>query len=208
MKSDDDGTFLHTVYRCFEIAEKFAETMHKTVNKPFKTKIFSDNIIIALPCSEMDSNDNNTPVIALNRMTAIIGALQRSFLEHNILSRGSITYGDLFIDDLMVFGSALIQAYELESKVAVFPRVVLSKQVQEHDARIDIENEAISINNLREDSDEMFFLDYLNYPKDPNVQSLILQSTQWVTDSICRENDARILQKLGWHKNYLESVSQ
>lgn len=121
INSDCDGEYLRTVYRCFEIAEKFADEMCKTVGEPFRTKIFSDNVIVALPCSEVSSNDNNNPTIALNRITAIVGALQRNFLEHDILSRGSITYGDLFIDNLMVFGNALIQAYELESGVAVFP---------------------------------------------------------------------------------------
>lgn len=206
MESDCSGEYLRTVYRCFEIAEKIADAMYKTVGEPFKTKIFSDNIIVALPCTEVNSKDNNNPVIALNRITTIIGALQRNFLEHNILSRGSIAYGDLYIDSLMVFGNALIQAYELESGVAVFPRVVFSKQAQSFDMKTIIENDEVSGNRLRKDSDEVFFLDYLNYPDDFDVQALIAKSFHWVTNQISGETNARILQKLGWHKNYLESV--
>ncbi len=208
MKSDCDGEYLRTVYRCFAIAEKFADAMCETVDEPFRTKIFSDNIIVALPCTELDSSSNNNPVIAFNRITTIIGALQRNLLEHNILSRGSITYGDLYIDSLMVFGEALIKAYELESGVAIFPRVIFSKQAQEFDVKLEFEGETVSTNQLRKDSDKLFFLDYLNFPKDNSIQSLAANSMHWVADRLNDENDIRILQKLSWHINYLESILQ
>lgn len=205
MKSDRDGEYLNTVYHCFEIAEKIADAMYKTVDEPFNTKIFSDNIIVALPCTEINSSSNNNPIIALNRITAIMGALQRNLLEHNILSRGSITYGDLFIDNLMVFGNALIQAYELENGVAVFPRVVFSKQAQEFDLKLELEGNVVSTNQLYKDHDGLFFLDYLNFPHDENIQTLVTESMDWVVNQIAAESDFRILQKLGWHKKYLES---
>lgn len=205
IKADSNGEYLRTVYQCYAIASKAVDYMSNTVTYPFQSKIFSDNIVIALPCNETEMNDNH-PIIALNRMTAIIGALQRNFLEHDILSRGSIAYRDLFIDDLMVFGNALIQAYELESGVANFPRVVFSKQVQEFDVEVELEGSMVSANKLRRDSDGIFFLDYLDYPDDESVQALVAKSIQWVTDKIVKESNVRILQKLGWHKNYLESV--
>lgn len=206
IQTDSDGEYLRTVYQCYAIANKTVDNMSNTVTYPFQTKIFSDNIVIALPCGEMETNDNY-PIIALNRMTAIIGALQRSFLERNILSRGSIVCGDLFIDDLMVFGDALVRAYELEGNAAIYPRVVVSEEAQKFDMLIELESNAFSANRLRKDCDGMLFLDYLNYPEDENVQSLVARSLHWTTNQISNESNSKILQKLGWHLGYLESVS-
>lgn len=206
MKHDVDGVYLNTVYSNFEIAKLLTEAMYEIDGSPFRAKIFSDNIVVALPCDDAGF-DNSHPMIALNRMSAIIGALQRKFLEHNILSRGCITYGDLFIDDLMVFGPALIQAYEMENDVAIFPRVVLSGQAQEFDVRIKLESRVVSTNKFRKDSDGMLFLSYLDYSDASDVRSLIAQSMKWVIGAIDDENNMKILQKLEWHKNYLESVS-
>ncbi len=108
----------------------------------------------------------------------------------------------------MVFGEALIKAYELESGVAIFPRVIFSKQAQEFDVKLEFEGETVSTNQLRKDSDKLFFLDYLNFPKDNSIQSLAANSMHWVADRLNDENDIRILQKLSWHINYLESILQ
>ena len=204
MNNDADSTFLRTVYDCYKTAEAFTTNMREIIGSPFKTKIFSDNIIIALPSA--GTEPNNHPIIALNRMSAIVGMLQRTLLGRNILSRGSITYGELFIDDLIVFGKALIQAYEIESTVALFPRVVISEDAQKYDTKLEPNNRHTSVNHLRKDNDGMFFLDYLNFPEDPTVQSLVEQSLKWTEEEINRNNKMRVLQKLEWHKNYLESI--
>lgn len=206
IKADSEGSFLQIIHQCYMDACEMVDLMSVAVQYPFQTKIFSDNIIIALPCAEEEFNDNH-PIIALNRMAALMCALQRYFLSHHILSRGSITYGDLFIDDLLVFGDALIEAYHLEDKISVFPRVILSREAQRHDLKHTIKGNEISSNKLRVDSDGFSFLDYLNYPEDKGVQSLVNESLYWVKVRINEESDERILQKLQWHLAYLKSLN-
>lgn len=50
-------------------------------------------------------------------------------LEMGILSRGGIGHGNLHHENGIVFGPALIQAYELESKQAIYPRVLVPDDV-------------------------------------------------------------------------------
>lgn len=45
--------------------------------------------------------------------------------------RGGVTIGDLFHDGHIVFGPALNQAYDLESKKAVYPRAILDPDLPE-----------------------------------------------------------------------------
>lgn len=39
--------------------------------------------------------------------------------------RGGMTIGDIFIDDSMVFGPAIVQAHTLETEFAIYPRIVI-----------------------------------------------------------------------------------
>lgn len=55
--------------------------------------------------------------------------LTSNLIQFGFLLRGGITRGDLFHDSGLVYGPALIEAYELESKVALAPRVILSKEL-------------------------------------------------------------------------------
>jgi hypothetical protein len=49
----------------------------------------------------------------------------QEIFSSGILLRGAICVGDLFIGDHATFGPALIDAYDLESNVAVFPRIAI-----------------------------------------------------------------------------------
>lgn len=51
------------------------------------------------------------------------------------LVRGGITIGDFYIDDMFVWGAALVKAYELEEKIAVYPRVILDEKNQKQDKK-------------------------------------------------------------------------
>jgi hypothetical protein len=58
--------------------------------------------------------------------TLILGAAGSGFLV-----RGGVSFGDLVHDDECVFGPALNRAYELESKIADKPRVIVDRVVVE-----------------------------------------------------------------------------
>ena len=204
---DRENQNLNAVYKCYCVAKQIVDLQSSYASVPYSVKIFSDNIIVAIPSDPIMLNDNH-PVIALNRIAAIVGAFQRAFLAQGILTRGSITYGDLYIDDLMVWGSALVEAYEIESFVANYPRVVLSEKIlQLGSLYSDGISELLQINNIKQDIDGEYYIDYLNYPLDTNVQQLISSSLQSTEEKIASEQKHRILQKYQWHKNYLLSLS-
>ena len=55
------------------------------------------------------------------------------FLSKNFVFRGGVAYGDLYYekDRSILFGPAVNEAYQLESKVAIYPRIALSNFVAE-----------------------------------------------------------------------------
>jgi hypothetical protein len=96
-----------------------ARLLRLPVQSPVNVSTFSDNVVISsVPHKDV------TPyflreMASLQLMTASMG----------FLMRGGITVGDIIHDEEVVFGSALIRAYELESKIAVYPRIVVDEPV-------------------------------------------------------------------------------
>jgi hypothetical protein len=89
-------------------------TMRLRSNLNISVSTFSDNVVISQPvCPE------TVTLIAHLAINQIASALR------GFLLRGGITIGDIVHDDETVFGPGLNRAYELESKIARFPRFVL-----------------------------------------------------------------------------------
>lgn len=83
-----------------------------------------------------------------------------------ILCRGAITHGKLIHTPEVLFGPALAEAYLLESKAALYPRVILHKdiidigkmnRVNRHSS--DKEREYVE-SLLEKDTDGMYYIDY------------------------------------------------
>lgn len=57
-------------------------------------------------------------------------------LHKGVLCRGGIAVGDLYHRDGVIYGPALVRAYQLESQVAIYPRIVLDKEAFADSIRI------------------------------------------------------------------------
>lgn len=82
---------------------------------------FSDCLVLSV---ENDSHGRET-------LQNVLSILTSNLIQFGFLLRGGVTRGQLFHDDGLVFGPALIEAYELESKIASTPRVILSKELSD-----------------------------------------------------------------------------
>ena len=165
-----------------------------TGNKDIIFKIFSDNILIAKKITESTIKDDIYCVLSC------VGHFQELAASDSVgwLLRGGITIGDLFIDDVMVWGNALLRAYQLEDKVSIFPRVIIDKKV------IDlISPEDKSYGFIRYDIDGFAFLNFLNNCHFVG-ERLMLGFELMKADAGTAPND-RILQKLIWHKNFVNN---
>jgi hypothetical protein len=112
--------------------------------------------------------------------TAGIGAIIHSInrlavdlLTRGFFIRGAIVKDDLYHDDKMVFGKALVRAYRLETSVAEYPRVMVAQEVVRDVRKID---DATAKRLLRQSEDGPIFLHLLRaiemdmLPVDPGKQ--------------------------------------
>lgn len=87
---------------------------------------FSDSIVVSVKCNERNINEITSTLIA---NLSYIGA---ELMTAGILLRGGITVGKLIhLDNGIIMGQGLIDAYQLETNSAKFPRIVISNQLIE-----------------------------------------------------------------------------
>ena len=171
---------------------------------------FSDSIIISF--KEDQEGEVFTVLFKIQRLIILL-------VERGILCRGAISYGKLLHDDKYIFGPALIKAYEIETKAALYPRVILDKTIIEIGIKFhyignsQIE-EQVSIRNLLiKDSDDMYFIDYFINPEValPNFKNdlgpYIKNLRKLIIDGLeLGEKDASIKIKYSWMKNKFNSL--
>lgn len=164
-------------------------------------RIFSDNIVLAAPTIHgVDAAFQSVLVF-----TAIV---QQNFLGSGFLTRGGITVGSFFYDDVMIWGQALVEAYQLESNIAIYPRIVILPKLIEQLMFLEF---PATRQFISKDVDDLYYVNYMNerfYGKlEDNTISFYFQALLADCDQMCSEakDDIRILQKINWHKNYLVS---
>ncbi|WP_143483759.1 hypothetical protein [Hydrogenovibrio sp. SC-1] len=93
----------------------------ENANEAIEITAFSDSIVISVANSKK----------ALFTVLWNVAWLQSSLMKSGYLCRGGISFGELHHKDGIVFGKGLIEAYKIESSLAVYPRIVVSDEIQE-----------------------------------------------------------------------------
>jgi hypothetical protein len=140
--------------------------------------------------------------------------------QQDVLIRGAVALGkismeaDTNVADDILFGPALVRAYELDSGP---PRIVIDSPVIDRASK---SGEAFWPEYVREDSDGQFFIDYLfgaavdGLLADTSQTSTVTNTLKMHKESVERkldklpEKDARILEKLRWLVFYHNSTVQ
>jgi hypothetical protein len=188
--------FLQIIQFLLKGTENVANLIH-SVNqiKPFDIKIFSDNIVISQRINEDVAGDQIIGILNL------IWSLQYwALIQFGLFLRGGITIGELYMDENIVWGTGLIEAYNLENNLANYPRVLVSKSVID---KYDMYREkTLNIQAfIDKDLDGMWFVDYMmacvNIKSMPNASESIKDTVKSYVKA-----DERIKQKINWTIRY------
>jgi hypothetical protein len=160
----------------------------KENSKQIDVKTFSDLVVRASRLPEGDSI-----AMQITMEVLILAAIQcELLLTNNVLVRGGVCLDDLYVNEDVVFGPALVQAYHHAEQMAVFPRIVVDSRiidVEKQDATIPILNTFV----IRGD-DGAYFIDYL-FAAYSNWQILIFDD-KWDTLRIHKERVEEKLREL------------
>lgn len=161
-----------------------------------KINIFSDNISISF-C--IDENLDNI-MECIFSVILFCSVLTMQFWLNGLLVRGGITVGYCFSDDLMVWGKALVRAYEIESTIAIYPRIVIDPFADEI---FDFLSKPKYKNLICKDFDGLYFINifYSDKPTGlPFLEELIYDIEKRI-EALDKTN-LKERQKLKWLLNY------
>lgn len=97
------------------------------LTKNIKITVFSDSIVLSSQYLTDDKFD-----ICLRRLMAVTNVLCLDLTRLGYLVRGGIARGPLYHESSIVFGPAMIDAYRLESEIAVYPRIIVHPEIQRY----------------------------------------------------------------------------
>ena len=118
-----------------------------------KYRTYSDNFLIFAKRISPSSDSE-----MLKTFSILMRKIQIVLLgEFELLIRGGITIGEFFSNEQIVFGSALVRAYELESTIAKNPRIVIDIDKFELDINALLGKRLISL-----DFDNCFYVNYID----------------------------------------------
>jgi hypothetical protein len=123
---------------------------------------FSDTIVISYP---METEAGVIRIIfdILFKCVAV--------LRKGCLLRGAVVCGKLYHKDSQIFGPALVKAYNMENKLAIYPRIILDDNIRKIAERYPDKNFSpkyqIKIREAKivKDFDGVYFLDYFDLAK-------------------------------------------
>ncbi len=172
---------------------------------------FSDSVVMSYRVTERSGVFWMINSIALT----VISLVDRGFLV-----RGAVTIGDLHHTSRHVVGPAMVKAYEMESKVACHPRVIIDPEVlalarrQRSEHHSADEEEEYVRGFISEDTDGQLFIDYTSWKAvvevtgvdDVGYPGYLATMSSLLRVGLTHE-DPRVAAKYLWlHPRYLSAI--
>lgn len=166
---------------------------------------FSDNIVISL------SEDHLSGFITWGHVVVeFVNRIQwmaMSALQEGLLIRGGMTIGSLYHKNGMVFGPGFIESHYLESKVAIYPRIIAARSLVDCLRK----NGSGAPDYFFQDVDGIFSLDYLTSMIPRINDKEIEEVTNVIKANISKFGDVKTLKELAkwqWFQRSFNSSLQ
>ena len=170
-------------------------------NKKIVIKTFSDNFLLAIKTTELTQAED------FNDIGNVVGNLYSQCLRmYGILIRGAIVVGNMHIDENIVLGDALIKAYKLESEVAIYPRIIVDRELIKVKSNYSMQYSLSGA--LFQDADLQWCLNglrFCNELMEKSFKPYLVSNITKQYELANKTNDDRVLSKINWVINYVNS---
>lgn len=113
----------------FDLNEEAQESGTRFSIRP-AISTFSDHVVISYPTEQLRKmNDDDFLGTALLLAGKLVSNLAGAAMQLGLLIRGGATVGPLYHSHGVVLGPAMVEAYHLESRVSIYPRIAVSRKL-------------------------------------------------------------------------------
>jgi hypothetical protein len=165
-------------------------------------KFFSDNLVVGYPFEGPEA-----AVMAARFIIACSQRYQLRMAVNGFFVRGALTEGLLCLTDDIIFGSALLESYQLESKASIVPRVILAEPLKQLVAGAvgrsgDLQH-GFGVSICR-DIDGWWFVNYLEAAREADLVDwpLVAAHKRAILESLAGVKRHDVLPKYGWACRY------
>jgi hypothetical protein len=109
---------IESAYRGLQ--DNFESSNYQKPCKSWDFKAFTDNVVIGFPIADDGEHE-------MLRIFELLAIFQLMMIQKGFFVRGGVAVGEHYMDSNIVFGDALIEAHEVEVKLARDPRIVLGR---------------------------------------------------------------------------------
>jgi len=208
--------FLEKVRRALREARRHLDDKReRAVNGEafWRVKVFTDNIVLGIPVTDNAQMGLGLDTeMGLGLALSLVGWYQYRLVQQGFFVRGGIAAGDFYMDQDVVFGEALLEAYDAESRLARDPRIVLAQSavrcVQEHLCSYATIKDAPHEQEVLVDVDDQHFINYLmvaldGAPPNPAYFADLINHREVIEVDLRRfRREPRYWSKYAWAANY------
>lgn len=145
-------------------------------DSPWPASFFSDTLVLTAPVLPVGEEES-----AIGGLIIQAAWLQLNLIEAGFFARGGLSLGRVHHRDGLLFGPALIDAYDAESRRAIHPRIVLGSQAvksQEDNLQFyENPSESPQAAMLLRDADGQVFINYLGLVLDDPLEDPLVALT-------------------------------
>jgi len=185
----------------------FCNSTDEFVKSGRRVTAFSDSIVISYPKKEETMVFLLLDVMLLQAHLAFLG----------FMLRGGIVCGKLFHSGNIVFGPALVKAYELESKAAIYPRIIIErKYLEEYDFNMqylhpklcevhpNLKKRKHLAHLVKKDNDGLYYVDFLLVCRSEIIEKLLILCDEMLNST----EEPNEIGKVNWLINYIRSYEE
>jgi hypothetical protein len=204
-KMNDDCTAIVDIFRY--IQKYYENLVEEEYAKTLQISFFSDSVIISFEESDEDQIFHTIVDLQL---------LILNLVYRGVLVRGAISNGKLLHTKEFILGPAFMNAYDLETKKSVVPRVICHPQIigeaMKYKNKTDFKEDLPYVLNLFDlDDDEQLYIDYFDkiidiFDSEKQYLNYLIKLKEIIIQNLETSNDLNIRGKYLWMKEKYNSV--
>lgn len=204
---DNMGSDCTSIVTVFKFIRKYYADQNDEYARTVQISFFSDSIIISFEETDEDQ---------IFQTVADLQILILNLVKRGVLVRGAISNGKLLHNKDFILGPAFMNAYDLETKKSVVPRVICDPKVigaaLKHKHAIDFKEDLPYVLDLFDlDSDGQLYIDYFDkilniFDAEKQYLEYLVRLKEIIEQNLETPEDLNIHGKYLWMKEKFNSV--